>query len=372
MMFFKKRTEKLKEQLTIAFSGGGTAGHVTPNIALMEKFQTAGWRMIYLGSKRGMEKELIRQYNPELPYFAISCEKLRRSFSWRTLLIPFKLPLGCLQAWHILRREKVDILFSKGGFVSLPAVIGAWLARVPIITHESDTSPGLANRLIFPFCRLICVTFDKTKEYFTRCPQKVVVTGTPIRKAFFVDAKAEMQEKYHLSPEKPLLLAFGGSLGAHAINSAIRKALPDLLKYYQVIHVCGRGRVKPEYAREGYQQYEYISEDFPHLLSSADYVISRAGANSIYELISLRKPHILVPYCANTSRGDQPENAEYFKKKNISIVLQEDELDTNSILFALNELDEKKEDILDHIKIFGLKNAVEEIYSLVLKTVQNN
>lgn len=355
--------------MKIAFTGGGTAGHVTPNIALMEKFRDLGWDMLYIGSSNGIERELVAQFDPQLPYYSISCEKLRRKFSFKTFLIPFKVPFGCLQACWYLLRNKVDVVFSKGGFVSLPVVIGAWLAGKPVIAHESDRSPGLANRIAFPFCRKICVTFATTQAYF-RNSTKVVITGNPIRKSFFQVDKDAIRNKYGVDQQQPLLLVFGGSMGAESINRIIRQHLPELLRYYQVIHVCGKGKLDPQFdSYNSYQQFEYIGDDFPGLLATADYVISRAGSNSIYELLILHKPHILIPLNNQATRGDQVENAEYFRQQNISTVLYEHEIDAHTLLFALSELDERREEIDLRINNLGISNAVDKIVELIQQTV---
>ena len=314
----------------ILFTGGGSAGHVTPSFPLIQALKSKGAEIFYVGSKQGMERALINSLG--VPYYAITTGKLRRYWSWQNFLTPFQLFFGIIQSFLLCRRFKPHIIFSKGGFVALPVVIGAWLNRIPVVIHESDLTPGLANRLSFPFARLICVAFPTTAQYFKKT-KKVLVTGIPIREGLFHGDRARGLKLCSFTEKKPVLLIMAGGLGSVDINDAIRRLLKLLLEQFQIVHLCGKG--KKNFQFEGipsYRQFEYMQEELADVLACADLVISRAGATSIYELLALKKPHILLPLSRHVSRGDQIKNAAYFSQQGLSSVLYSEEFSDESLL----------------------------------------
>ncbi|KTC81382.1 undecaprenyldiphospho-muramoylpentapeptide beta-N-acetylglucosaminyltransferase [Legionella brunensis] len=351
----------------IVFTGGGTAGHVTPNLALIEILQNSGWKIDYIGSEDGVEKGMISALN--IPYHAVHSGKLRRYFSWKNFLDPIKIFLGISQAYCLLRKLKTDIVFSKGGFVAFPIVVAAWLHRIPVIAHESDMTPGLANRLSFPFVDKICVTFAAAKKHFKK-QEKVEITGTPIRTLLFKGSKAKGLALCGFNDKKPCLLVMGGSQGAAPLNNALRQCLSTLCEDYQVIHLCGKGKVENDLLnREGYCQFEYANEELADLFAASDLVISRAGANALYEILALEKPHVLIPLSAKVSRGDQIQNAKYFKEQGISVVVEEENLAPQSLLMAITEVNQHKDEIIVKIKGLQIESATLKIIDLIKEQI---
>ena len=287
---------------SIVFTGGGTAGHVAPNIALIQAVKNKGWDVVYIGSSDGIEKQMIERIH--IPFYGIKSGKLRRYLSLKNLLDPFKIVYGIIQSFFLIYKLKPDVVFSKGGFVAFPVVIGAWLNRVPIVAHESDISPGLANRLCFPFVNKICLTFEAGKKHFKR-QDKIEVTGTPIREQLLSGNNVRGLELCAFQLDKPCLLVIGGSQGAGSINRCIRDALPRLTQEYQVAHLCGKEKVDSSLNDVvGYKQFEYAHEELADLFAMASVIVSRSGANSLYEILALGIPHILIPLPAEVSRGD--------------------------------------------------------------------
>lgn len=347
----------------IVLTGGGSAGHVTPNLALIPVLQAQGWLIEYMGSEQGVERAMIEAVN--IPYHAIRTGKLRRYFSWQNLFDPLLVLLGIWQAYIGLRRIKPHIVFSKGGFVALPVVVGAWLARIPIVAHESDFSVGLANRLSLPFVDTICVTFAAARDKFKN-PDRVQVTGTPIRESLLQGDRAKGLQYCGFQSDKPCLLVIGGGGGAQAINQCIRQSLPDLLRMMQVIHICGIGKTDPSLAHQaGYCQLEYAHEELADIFAACDLVVSRAGANAVYELLILAKPHILIPLTLKQSRGDQIENARYFESLGISYVIAEENLNPESLLKTIQEVQKNREEIQTAIASLDIQPAVQPIVSIL-------
>lgn len=319
----------------IVLTGGGTAGHVTPNIALIPSLREAGYEIYYIGSIDGIEKKLIADY--DIPYTAISTGKFRRYFDLKNLTDPFRVIKGVRDAHKALKKIKPDIVFSKGGFVSVPVVHAAHSLKIPVICHESDMTPGLANKLCIPFAEKICCNFPETVDKLPA--EKAVLTGTPIRSALLSGDRNKALEFTKLPDDKPFLLVMGGSLGAQAVNEAVRADLPQLLKEFNVIHLCGKGKVDTSCADlSGYVQYEYIKDELPDLFALTDVVISRAGANAICELLALKKPALLIPLSAKASRGDQILNARSFEKQGFSVVLEEEEITPELLMKTVSEL----------------------------------
>lgn len=350
----------------IVFTGGGTAGHVTPNMAVIQVLQQQHWQIHYMGGAQSIEQQMITKLG--IPFYAVRSGKLRRYWSWKNFIDPLNMVIGIFQAWYQLARIRPHVVFSKGGFAAFPVVVAAWLRRIPVIAHESDRTPGLANRLSYPFVRHIALTFPPTSLVMQASP-KVTVTGTPIRQALFEGDAVKGRAYCGLNAEQPCLLIIGGSLGAQRINQAVRTALPQLLPHYQVIHLCGKGKVDTALKYTGYCQLEYVDQELPDLLAASDIVISRAGANSLCELLALNKCHILIPLSKAASRGDQIENARYFQDKQISVVIQEEHLNTDRLLVALDKVQTEREAILKRISQLNLVSGTDAVVTLIQETL---
>lgn len=347
----------------IVMTGGGTAGHVTPNIALMPALQEAGYEITYIGSYNGMEKELIEAQN--IPYIGISSGKLRRYFDWKNFSDPFKVLKGYRQAVSTLKKIKPDIVFSKGGFVSVPVVLAAKHCHVPAIIHESDLTPGLANRIAIRGAKKVCCNFPETIKYLP--PEKAVLTGSPIRRELFSgDASACIRYCGFPNHNKPVLLVIGGSSGSKVINEAVRKVLPELLKQFYIIHLCGKGNLDDQLnGVSGYAQFEYARAELTDMFALADLAISRAGANSICELLALHKPNILIPLSAAASRGDQILNAKSFAKQGFSYVIEEEKLTDQLLLNAVKEVYNDREKYKTAMSKSGQMDSIETILKLI-------
>ena len=324
----------------IVLTGGGTAGHVTPNIALMGRLKEQGYQISYIGSYNGIEKTLIEELG--IPYYGISSGKLRRYFDLKNFTDPFRVLKGFSEARKLLKQLKPDVIFSKGGFVTVPVVIAAGRLKIPAIIHESDMTPGLANKLCIPSAVKVCCNFPETKAHLPE--GKAVVTGTPIRPELLQGDADKGRAFTGFTSEKPVIMIIGGSLGAQAVNDAIRRILPELLKDFQVVHLCGKGKQDDsKNDLKGYVQYEYIESELADLFAMADIVISRAGANAICELQALKKPNLLIPLSANASRGDQILNARSFEKQGFSMVLEEEAITDEVLLRAVHDLYDRRE-----------------------------
>lgn len=348
----------------IVLTGGGTAGHVTPNIALLPKLKELGYEISYIGSKNGIEKKLIADY--QLPYYEISTGKLRRYLSRENIADIFRVVKGIGDAKKALKQIQPDIIFSKGGFVSVPVVRAAKALKIPVICHESDMTPGLANKLCIPSAKVVCCNFPETVASLPA--EKAVLTGSPIRAELLTGSRDKALSFTGLSGKKPVILVVGGSLGAVAVNEAVRSALPELLKTYDIVHLCGKGKKDAQFeGTEGYLQYEYIKEELPDLFALADAVISRAGANAICEILALRIPNILIPLSAKASRGDQILNAASFKKQGFSIVLDEDTLTTEKLIEAVQKLHDEHDAFIEAMTKSTGSDAISIIADLIEK-----
>ncbi|MDD6795116.1 MAG: undecaprenyldiphospho-muramoylpentapeptide beta-N-acetylglucosaminyltransferase [Clostridiaceae bacterium] len=331
----------------IVMTGGGTAGHVTPNLALVPSLKEKGFEISYIGSKDGIEKKIVTEAG--IKYYGISSGKLRRYFDLKNISDPFKVLKGIFDARKILSKEKPDVVFSKGGFVSVPVVIAASMKKIPVVAHESDITPGLANKLASPFCDKLCVTFRESLKYVKG--NKGVLTGSPIRKEIFNGSKAKALKICDFTGEKEILFVMGGSLGSKVINDVIRKNIDELLKKFDIIHICGKGNIDEGYKKyKGYKQFEFVSEELPDLMNASDYIISRAGANSIFEFLALKKPTLLIPLSKKASRGDQILNANSFKKEGYSLVMEEEEITSESFMKKVKQLVEKKKELINNME----------------------
>ena len=345
----------------IVLTGGGTAGHVSPNIALLPYLKEAGYEVTYIGSKNGIEKNLIADFG--LPYVGISTGKLRRYFDVKNFTDPFRVINGFREARKFLKKYKPDVVFSKGGFVSVPVVRAAGSLHIPCVIHESDMTPGLANKLCFHAAKKICCNFPETLEMLPS--GKAVLTGTPIRGELFTGDREKGLAICGFSDDKPVLMVMGGSQGAVSVNNAVRGNLDELLKRFQVVHLCGKGHLDASLEKtEGYRQFEYVKEDLKHLFAAADLLISRAGANAICEILALGKPSLLIPLPTKGSRGDQILNARSFAEQGFSEVL-EDELAGAMLVDAVNNLYDNRDKYIDAIKASHQTDAIPIIMSLI-------
>lgn len=346
----------------IIFTGGGTAGHVTPNIALFPKLKELGYDIHYIGSYEGIEKKLIEDY--KIPYYGISTGKLRRYFDPKNFSDPFRVMKGFAEAKKILKTLKPDVVFSKGGFVSVPVVRAAASLKIPCIIHESDMTPGLANKLCIPVASKICCNFPET---LTGLPaDKAVLTGSPIREELSRGNKFHAMDLCGFTSGKPVILVIGGSLGAAGVNSLVRDALPQLLEDFQIVHICGKDKIDNLLLnKQGYKQFEYVKEDLKDLFALADIVISRAGANAICELLALRKPSLLIPLPASSSRGDQILNAKSFESQGFSMVADEDDLTPYTLVEKVHELYFTRQSFIDAMQNSNQRNSIATIVELI-------
>ncbi len=346
----------------IILTGGGTAGHVTPNLALLPRLKELQYDIHYIGSYHGIEKELIEQFG--IPYHGISSGKLRRYFSIRNFSDPFRVIKGLGEAKKLIKLLNPDVIFSKGGFVSVPVVLAGKSRHVPTIIHESDMTPGLANKLSIPSATKVCCNFPETLKHIPE--EKAVLTGSPIRQELLSGDKYKAKEFLQFTSDKPVIMVIGGSLGSVAVNEAVRGILPELLKTFQVVHLCGKGKIDESLnGLKGYAQFEYVKEELKDLFALTELVISRAGANAICELLALHKPNLLIPLSANASRGDQILNARSFERQGYSVVLEEEELNNQVLLDSITHLYKNRTSYIDAMKSSPQQNSIDTIIDLI-------
>ena len=320
--------------MKVVVVGGGTAGHVVPAKPVIDSLLQAGDEVTFVGTSSGLEAQLTADWG--VAYVGISAGKLRRYWSWQNVVDVVRIGMGLVQALWLLVRIRPQVVFSKGGFVSFPVVLAAWVLRIPVVAHESDATPGLANRLAGPFVRRFCTSFAATQQMLGA---KAVHSGTPIRREILSGDPVVGRARFDLPPQRPLLVVTGGSLGADRLNQTVWDALPALLDRYAVVHVCGPGKLGGAPEQPGYFPLEYVGAGWGDILAAADVIVSRAGANALFELLALGKPNILIPLSARASRGDQIQNAAYAESQGYSLVLQDDTLDAEQLLAALAALD---------------------------------
>ncbi len=323
----------------IVFTGGGTAGHVMPILALIEALRDQSIQLAYVGSKNGIEKKLAEEN--QIPYYQVSTGKLRRYFDLNNFIDPFRVLKGILEAKNILKNLKPDLIFSKGGFVSVPVVLAANWLKIPILLHESDYSPGLANKLTLRFADKILVTFSETLKYLPK--EKTKLTGTPIRKELLNGdySKGKFITGFD---DKPVIMIMGGSSGSQTINKVVRDSLDDLNSSFNIIHLCGKGNIRKDLIGEkGYKQFEFVTDELPHLFALTDLMVSRSGANTLYEILALKIPNILIPLPLSASRGDQILNAKSFQKEGFSVVLDEKDFDKETLVKKIENVYQNRE-----------------------------
>ncbi len=328
-------------QKSIVLTGGGTAGHVSLNQAIIPSLEEQGFAIHYIGSTDGIEVELIRDAFPHIQYHAISSGKLRRYMSMKNFTDPLRVMNGLQQAFFLLKKIKPSVIFSKGGFVSVPVVMAGKLAGIPVVVHESDVTPGLANKIAMPFAHHIFTVFEETLEHLPA--NKSSCSGSIIRSELFAGKRSNGLLQCGFKGDKKVVLIMGGSQGSSVLNEAIRSNLPELLTTYDIIHLSGKGKVDVQLSQMvGYKQFEYVTTELPDLIHAADLIVSRAGSNSIFEFLALRKPMLLIPLSKQKSRGDQLLNANLFEKQGWATVLEEENVSNASFLKAMTQLKERE------------------------------
>ena len=350
----------------IILSGGGTAGHVNPNLALVKPLRENGCEIFYIGGRRGVERELVAAEG--LPYYGISAGKLRRYLNLKNFTDVFRVLKGIIDALIIIRKLKPAVIFSKGGFVAVPVVVAGKLSGVPVIIHESDLTFGLANKLSAPFAKVICCAFPETLDLLPQ--KKSVLTGAPIRDELYGGVSQKGLDLCGFDGAKPVTLVMGGSLGSVKINQILRDALPELTRDFHVAHICGRGNADESISFDSYKQFEYVAGDLSHLFACASVVVSRAGANSISEFLALKKPALLIPLPLSSSRGDQIKNAESFKSHGFSETLPEEELDAEKLVKEIKKLYEGREKYIDNMNKNLSVNGTDAIVKIIVENTK--
>jgi len=351
----------------ILLTGGGTAGHVMPNLALVPMLEERGAEVFYIGSINGIEKELVA--DKDIKYYPISSGKLRRYFSWQNFTDPFRILRGYFQARKIIKKEAPNAVFSKGGFVTVPVVFAAKSLGIPVVLHESDYTPGLANRLAIPKAERVCVSFESTAKHIPE--GKCVVTGAPVRSELLSGDRQRGLDFLGFSGEKPVLLIMGGSLGAQAVNDAVDSAIDELTAKYDIAHIRGAGKLNPEINNGGYKQFEYISEELADVFAASDLMLSRAGAGAIFEILSLGLPALLVPLPKEASRGDQILNSNYFKNKGYSLVLAQSDITPETLVASIDELHARSAELKANMKASGFTNGTTGIIETIYSVLEN-
>jgi UDP-N-acetylglucosamine--N-acetylmuramyl-(pentapeptide) pyrophosphoryl-undecaprenol N-acetylglucosamine transferase len=366
-----KSTKDQQVQKTICLTGGGTAGHVTPHFALIPEMKRLGWHVVYIGSK-GIEKSLVEGQN--IPFFEIAAGKLRRYLSWQNVTDIFRTMAGFVQAYQHLSKIKPQLIFSKGGFVAVPVAFAGWLHGIPVVSHESDVSPGLANRLIGFLAKKIMFSFPETKTFIRDGQKKGLWVGAPVRQDLFTGDKNRALalcgfDKNFDPLSIPTLLVMGGSQGALRINQALQEILPTLVEKMQVIHLTGKGKGL-EFKHPRYKSFEFVTTEFKDLLALATHVVSRAGSNSIFELLALSKPMLLIPLELG-SRGDQILNARSFQQQGWAITLRDKDLAPEELQKAIGTLIEQGPSLILRQKAQDPNLAIQNMIKALKQTMDD-
>ena len=356
--------------MKVVLTGGGTAGHVNGNMALVPELKKRGADICYIGRKPSMEYDIVSK-DPSIAYYVITAGKFRRTFSLKNVTDAFKVMQGYQQAKKILKEIQPDIVFSKGGFVTVPVVAAAKKLGIPVIIHESDSTPGLANRISGRYADRFCTTFPETVEMLNS--QKAICTGPPLRKELFEGSRTLGLRLCGFDEQKPVVIVMGGSSGAQAINELVRKSLEELLKSFQVIHICGKDGMDASLNHlVGYKQYGYVTDELPHLLAASDIAVSRAGANAIFEFLAAQIPMLLIPLPKTESRGDQILNAESFEKSGYAIMRVQEKLTPETFVDAVHELYRKAPQIKSNMSVRTIKNGRENILQMIDAFCENS
>lgn len=354
-------------KIKIVLTGGGTSGHVTPNIALFEPLKKAGFELFYIGTETGIEKQLVTA--EQIPFYAIHAGKLRRYLDMENIKDVGKILKGYREAIKILKEIRPNIVFSKGGFVSCPVVWAAKKLKIPVIIHESDITPGLANKLSLPCATKICYAFPETKAHLPQ--EKSIYTGLPVRQAVLEGNRSAGLSFCGFDGAKPVLTIIGGSLGSEYLNQIIRANLDALLAKFDLCHLCGKGHLDNELLNvKGYAQFEYVNQELPDVMNASDLFVSRAGATVIFELLSLKKPVLLIPLSKRASRGDQILNARSFEKSGYAKAMEEDELDGPKLLQAIDELYQNRDTFLENQRNANTIKSVSAVVNVILSTAK--
>ena len=346
----------------IVLTGGGTLGHVTPHLALIPHLREAGYEIHYVGTENGMEAGKMKSVDGII-YHAVKSGKLRRYFSWQNFTDPFRVVAGAFQSAHLMGKIKPDVVFSKGGFVAVPVVFGAWLRRIPVLCHESDLTPGLANKLCKPFAKKFATTFPECAEALGR---KAEMTGTPLRPELFRGNREKGLKLAGFDGQKPVLMMMGGSSGAQSVNACLREALDELTKTFDILHACGKGNLDPALeGREGYRQFEFLDQELPDMLACTDLVLSRAGANALCEFQALGRPMLLIPYPKGASRGDQILNAKSLQKRGLCHVLMQEDMTRETLVKAVQETWADREKLAEALKNAPPADGTKRVLELI-------
>lgn len=347
----------------IVFTGGGTAGHVTPNLALIPPLVKEGWKVHYIGTETGIERELVSGL-PGVTYHGIKTGKLRRYFDPKNFSDPFRVVYGAGQAMRLIAKIKPSVVFSKGGFVSVPVVYGAFINRVPVLLHESDMTPGLANRITKPFADKMLCSFPESAQL---AGEKGVYVGTPIRPEILTGSPEAGQKRFGFNDCRPVMMVMGGSSGAQAINSALREALPSLIDSFQILHLCGKGNLDDGLlGAPGYVQVEYLQDEMADAYAAADLILSRAGSNSICEILALHKPALLIPYPSTASRGDQIDNAKSFENQGFSAVLYQESMTAEALVRSIIALYKNRGSYIEKMEKSSASNGLKNTLEIIL------
>ncbi len=356
--------------MKILLTGGGTAGHVSGNMALVPELKKNNYEIEYIGTEKGIEKDIVSS-DQYIKYHSISAGKLRRCFSLDNVKDVFRVIKGIKEASVLIKKIKPDIVFSKGGYVTVPVVIAAHRKKIPVIIHESDITPGLANKISSKFADKICTTFPETTKMFPR--DKSICTGSPIRYELFAGSAEAGKKICGFTDNKPVIIVMGGSLGATTINKLIRECVKELCIKYNVIHICGKGGTDTHYnGIQGYKQFEYVKEELCHLMATADIAVSRAGSNAIFEFLALQKPMLLIPLPKGESRGDQVLNAQSFEKSGFAITANQNELDGKKLYDLIEKLYEQKKQLNINIQKSENKNGTDNILNIIYDLSKKN
>ena len=353
--------------MKVVFTGGGSAGHVLPAVPVMRALRTRGAELAYIGSAGGAEADYLA--GEEVAYYGVASGKLRRYFSWRNATDAFAVLRGLWQSHRLLGRLRPDVIFSKGGFVSFPVVLAGWLRRIPVLAHESDFSPGLANRLAMPFLSVLGTSFPMERP--RRLRGELIHCGSPVRPELLAGDPARGRERAGASANVPLVLATGGSLGAEALNAVVCRAAPQLVEWCHLVHICGPGKARP-LDLPNYRAFEFVDEGWGDLLAAADAVVSRAGANALFELLTLGKPNLLVPLPRAASRGDQIENAAYAERAGYSWVIAEEDLDAVRLVEAVQGLLAERDQWTKRLRSFQAPPAVDLLADAISRLAESS
>ena len=343
---------------TIVLTGGGTAGHCTPHFALLEGLEKHFDKIYYIGSETGIEKRLVTEKG--IPYYEIPTVKLKRSLTLSNLKIPFMLLKSINSAKKILKELKPSVVFSKGGFVGLPVTIASKKLNIPVIIHESDLSLGLANKIASKFSSATLTTFSSTAKGV----KNGLCVGSPVRKELFLGDREKAIEKYGFSKEKPTLLIVGGSSGAKAINDLTFNIVAELTKKFNVLHIVGKNNLSP-ISLKGYYQTEFA--DMSKAYAVADICVSRAGSNTLFELLALKIPSLIIPLPKGESRGDQVENAEFFYKKGLINYLPQEKLSSKVFANEIFKLYSEKNFLLSKLNKENIEIGNDKIIDILTK-----